>query len=112
MSDRKETFSYVLSAPVPSPSNVTTAKYTSFQFEDKVESLLNVKDVKVYADEAVNNNVQADQMNYTDVSANFNITRDRSCHDSESGSEKCEVISGGFLWTQLLCAYRSADEIG
>ena len=38
--------------------------------------------------------------------------RDRSCHDSESGSEKCEVISGGFLWTQLLCAYRSADEIG
>lgn len=75
LSDRKETFSYVLSAPVPSPSNVTTAKYTSFQFEDKVESLLNVKDVKVYADEAVNNNVQADQMNYTDVSANFNITK-------------------------------------
>lgn len=54
-------------------------------------------------------------MNYTDVSANFNITktaRDRSCHDSESGSENAEVISGGFLWTQLLCAYRSADEIG
>ena len=75
LSDRKETFSYVLSAPVPSPSNVSTAKYTSFQFEDKVESLLNVKDVKVYADEAVNNNVQAGQMNYTDVSANFNITK-------------------------------------
>ena len=75
LSDRKETFSYVLSAPVPSPSNVSTAKYTSFQFEDKVESLLNVKDVKVYADEAVNNNVQAGQMKYTDVSANFNITK-------------------------------------
>ena len=33
------------------------------------------ENVKVYADEAVNNNVQADQMNYTDVSANFNITK-------------------------------------
>ena len=54
-------------------------------------------------------------MNYTDVSANFNITKTQGTDHAttvKSGSEKCEVISGGFLWTQLLCAYRSADEIG
>ena len=46
-----------------------------FQIEDRVDALLNVKSVKVYADEAVSNNFQTMGINYSDMSSYFHIIK-------------------------------------
>lgn len=74
LSERSEAFSYVLSAAAPTPSNVKNARYTLFQIEDKVDALLKVKSVKVYADEAVSNNFQTMGIQYSDMTSYFSIT--------------------------------------
>lgn len=63
------------SAVAPTPSNVKNAQYTMFQIEDRVDALLNVKSVKVYADEAVSNNFQTMGINYSDMSSYFHIIK-------------------------------------
>lgn len=72
LTNREEPFSYVLSSVAAMTSNINKAKYTKFQFEDVIDSLLNVRDVRVYADEAVSNNFQT---NYSDVTSQFNIVK-------------------------------------
>ena len=73
LAERKETFSYVLSSVTAMTSNISKAQYTMFQFTDKIDKLLNVKKVKVYADEAITDNLQTTDMNYSDVTTQFNI---------------------------------------
>lgn len=73
--ERNTVFSYVLSAAAPTPSNVKNARYTAFQFEDSVDALLNVKAVKVYADDAVSNNFQTMGIQYSDMTSYFTITK-------------------------------------
>ena len=68
-------FTYVLSAVAPTPSNVKNAQYTMFQIEDRVDALLNVKSVKVYADEAVSNNFQTMGINYSDMTSYFHVIK-------------------------------------
>lgn len=73
--ERDTVFSYVLSSAAPTPSDVKNARYTAFQFEDSVDALLNVKSVKVYADEAVSNNFQTMGIQYSDMTSYFTITK-------------------------------------
>lgn len=81
LTDRDEVFTYVVSAAVPSTSNINKAKYTKFILSDKIDSLLSVKEVKVYADEAVSNAVTLATMNYKDVSSLFTIaTKEETDH--------------------------------
>lgn len=75
LSKRNEPFSYVLSAVAAMPSNIKNVRYTVFQFEDVIDALLNVKDIKIYTDEAVSNNFQTDGIHYTDVTAQFDISK-------------------------------------
>ena len=75
LSKRNETFSYVLSAVAGMPSNIKNVKYTEFQFEDTVDALLNIKDVKIYTDEAVSNDFQTAGIHYTDVTTQFDISK-------------------------------------
>ena len=75
LSERNQVFTYVLSAVAPTPSNVKNAQYTMFQIEDRVDALLNVKSVKVYADEAVSNNFQTMGINYSDMTSYFHIIK-------------------------------------
>ena len=75
LSERNQVFTYVLSAVAPTPSNVKNAQYTMFQMEDRVDALLNVKSVKVYADEAVSNNFQTMGINYSDMTSYFHIIK-------------------------------------
>lgn len=75
LADRNEVFSYVLSSIVPMTSNINKAKYTVFQFEDTVDSLLNVKNIKVYADEGAGSNSQGGMVQHIDVTSQFNITK-------------------------------------
>lgn len=72
LSQRNEVFTYVLASMSAMPSNISKARYTVFQLDDTVEELLNVKNVKVYADEAVSNNSQT---KYTDVTLQFTLTK-------------------------------------
>lgn len=75
LSERNQVFTYVLSAVAPTPSNVKNAQYTMFQIEDRVDALLNVKSVKVYADEAVSNNFQTMGINYSDMTSYFHVIK-------------------------------------
>ena len=75
LNDREKPFSYVLSSMTAMPSNINKAQYTKFQFEDTIDSLLNVRNVKVYADEAVSNNFQTAGITYSDVTSQFNIVK-------------------------------------
>ena len=68
--------------------------------------------MKVYADEAVNNNVQADQMNYTDVSANFNITKTQGTDHATTvkvAAKNAKLSAAAFYGHSY---YVHADEIG
>lgn len=71
--NREESFCYVLSTAVASPSNIKNVRYNFFQMTDTIESVLNVDDVRVYADDAVSNNVNA--VSYTDVTSEFSIEK-------------------------------------
>lgn len=84
LSNRNDTFSYVLSSMTAMPSNIKNAKYSSFQFDDNIDALLNVKNVKVYADEPVSNDYQTAGINYTDVTAQFNIKTSINTDNSTS----------------------------
>lgn len=78
LSKRNEVFSYVLSAVAGMPSNIKNVRYTEFQFEDTVDALLNIKDIKIYTDEAVSNDFQTDGIHYTDVTTQFDISKEKN----------------------------------
>ena len=75
LSKRNETFSYVLSAVAGMSSNIKNARYTEFQFEDTLDALLNIKDIKIYTDETVSNDFQTAGIHYTDVTTQFDISK-------------------------------------
>lgn len=84
LSDRNDPFSYVLSSMTAMPSNIKNVKYSAFQFTDNIDALLNVKNVKVYTDEAVSNDFQTAGINYTDVTSQFNIKTSTNTDNSTS----------------------------
>ena len=93
LSERNQEFSYILSSAASMTSNINKAKYTTFQFGDTIDSLLNVKNVKVYADEAVSNNAQATGITYSDVTSLFDIVRTINTNHTTSVSVKAKTAS-------------------
>lgn len=93
LSERNREFSYVLSSAASMTSNIKKAKYTTFQFGDTIDSLLNVKSVKVYADEAVSNNTQAAGITYSDVTSLFDVVRTINTNHTTSVSVKAKAAS-------------------
>ena len=93
LSERNQEFSYVLSSAASMTSNIKKAKYTTFQFGDTIDSLLNVKSVKVYADAAVSNNTQAIGITYSDVTSLFDVVRTINTNHTTSVSVKAKAAS-------------------